>query len=93
MSSTLTSPAVAAALRKVDEANRALVAAITAELAQQAPASNALLDVNAAARRLGISRSDLYLRLSRGDIRSHKVGRRRLISEAAIAEFMAQHEA
>jgi excisionase family DNA binding protein len=50
--------------------------------------------VDAAARKLGISRAHLYRELvSTGRLRSVHVGRRRLIPSSAIAELISAREA
>ena len=46
----------------------------------------------AAARTIGISRSALYLELASGRLRSVKIGRSRVITRAAITEFLAELE-
>jgi excisionase family DNA binding protein len=48
-----------------------------------------LLSVDEAARRLGIGRTKIYDVIGAGPLRSVKVGRRRLIPEGAIADFIA----
>jgi excisionase family DNA binding protein len=45
--------------------------------------------VSDACRRLGISRSRLYLLLSSGEIRSIKVGHRTLVPESELQKFVA----
>lgn len=49
--------------------------------------------ITAAAARIGMSRSRLYELLGAGELRSVKVGRRRLIPESAIADYIARVEA
>ncbi|MGW5376233.1 helix-turn-helix domain-containing protein [Nocardia sp. NPDC003999] len=44
--------------------------------------------VPAACKRLGIGRSLLYELMDSGDLRSVKIGRRRLVPESALAEFI-----
>lgn len=51
-----------------------------------------LLTVDQAAERLSIGRSLFYARLLRGDVRSIKVGRRRLVPAAALDEFVKRLE-
>lgn len=46
-----------------------------------------------ACRRIGLGRTAIYGYISTGELKSVKVGRRRLISENAIDEFIAQLEA
>lgn len=43
-----------------------------------------------AAQRIGISRSTLDRLIAEGEIRARRAGRRVLVSEAAIQEFLAQ---
>lgn len=43
--------------------------------------------------RLGLGRSTVFALLASGQLRSVKVGRRRLVPEAAIVEFIANLEA
>lgn len=57
------------------------------------PAPNRLLSIDAAARRLSVGRSRLYQELASGRLRSLKVGRRRLIPESAIYEYVRGLEA
>ncbi|MEM7057735.1 MAG: helix-turn-helix domain-containing protein [Pseudomonadota bacterium] len=47
---------------------------------------------NEAARLSGIGRTTLYAALSSGDLRSIKIGTRRLISVDAIREWLRQNE-
>lgn len=42
--------------------------------------------------RLSVSRSKVYELLASGDLRSVKVGRRRLVSEAQLAQYIARLE-
>ncbi len=46
------------------------------------------MDVEGAARALGVGRSMFYQLLQRGQIQSVKVGRRRLVPSVAIQEFV-----
>ena len=48
-----------------------------------------LLSIPQACRVLGVGRSVLYQMLSSGQIRSVKIGRRRLVPREAIDEFVA----
>lgn len=69
-----------------------LVAAILATVTEAAPLSNApdrLLSIDEAASALGIGRSRLYDEIGAQRIASIKVGRRRLVSAGAIADFIA----
>ncbi len=51
-----------------------------------------LHNVEAVQQRLGLGRSTIFELIAAGRLRSVKVGRRRLISEAAIADFVASLE-
>ncbi len=61
---------------------------LRAELAERQAGPPELLSVTEAGRRLGIGRSALYQTLARGELRSVKVGRRRLVPADAIADFV-----
>lgn len=52
-----------------------------------------LLSVKNAMERLNIGRSTVFAELASGRLRSVKVGRRRLVPESAIAEFIEALEA
>jgi excisionase family DNA binding protein len=61
------------------------------ELAQQVVARlNGVEDVM---ERLKVGRSKVYQEMDSGRLRSVKVGRRRLVSDAAIAEYIEKLEA
>jgi excisionase family DNA binding protein len=69
------------------------LAAAAAALRDAAHASQddgppALLSVEEAARRLGVGRTVAYGLIRSGELRSHRIGRRRLVSAAAVAEFV-----
>ena len=49
--------------------------------------------IEQASDRLGICRANLYKLLGSGQLRSVKIGRRRLVPEQAIADFIADLEA
>ncbi len=66
---------------------------IAALAASNDPAPNRLLSIDAAARRLSVGRSRLYQELASGRLRSLKVGRRRLVPESAIHEYVRGLEA
>ncbi len=73
-----------------------LVDALRAEArAEMAPDNgpDKLLSINAAAEALGIGRSALYAELQSGRLRSLKIGRRRLVTSAAIAEYINEKAA
>jgi excisionase family DNA binding protein len=75
---------LAAALSELVDAIRAEVSPPTTPLGP-----DPLLDIPAACAAMGgIGRSALYGLLSSGDLRSVKVGRRRLIPSAAIREYV-----
>lgn len=78
-----------AALAELAEAIRAEV---RAEAAPFPSAPDPLLSVADAARLLGIGRSRLYDEIGRGDLRSLKVGKRRLVPSGSIAAFIAARE-
>lgn len=67
----------------------ALLDAVEAAGRVESAAPPALLDIPVAAARLNLSRTTLYGLLDRpGGIRSVRAGRRRLIPEAAIRDFL-----
>jgi excisionase family DNA binding protein len=75
------------------DALRELVRAeVRAELAAQRanPSPPRLLSVAEAADALGLSRALLYRELSAGRLRTVHIGRRRLVPEAAIADYIAE---
>jgi excisionase family DNA binding protein len=81
---------------RLEAAIRELAAAIRDEVAGAAdptPAPARLLDVDEAKALLGIGRTALYAELDAGRLTSLKVGRRRLISAAAIAAYIADRQA
>ena len=81
---------------RLDAAIVELAAALRAELAAKAPPQPGLprlVSVEAAAQALGLARSSVYRLVSDGALRTVKVGGRRLVSEAALAEFIAHAEA
>jgi excisionase family DNA binding protein len=55
---------------------------------QRTPARKLLLEVHEVAEQLSIGRSKLYSYLLSGQLRSVKVGRRRLIPPEAVHEFV-----
>jgi excisionase family DNA binding protein len=63
---------------------------MTADTADHPPS---LHQIPAAMARLSIGRSTIYNLMDSGALRSVKVGKRRLIPESAIAEFISQLEA
>jgi excisionase family DNA binding protein len=49
--------------------------------------------VEATMAKLGTGRAKVFQLISAGELRSVKIGRRRMVSDAAIAEFVARLEA
>jgi excisionase family DNA binding protein len=75
----------------IETATRELVAAIRAEIAASRggePQPDRLLSVPDAAHRIGVGRSMLYEEIAAGRLRSMKVGRRRLIPQGAISDYI-----
>lgn len=74
-----------------------LVEALREELRAEAEASprapDRLLDVDETASTLGLGRTSVYGEIAAGRLRSIRVGRRRLIPAAAIAEYIAERQA
>lgn len=79
---------------RLEAAIQELVAAIREEVAPngRVDVPVALLGVAEASRRLGISRTTLYGEITAGRIRSLKVGGRRLISAAALDDYVYREE-
>lgn len=71
-----------------------LVGALREELrteAANAPRTpDRLLSMDEAANALGIGRTTAYLLVTRGDLRSVKVGRRRVVPSSAVADYIAE---
>lgn len=71
-----------------------LVEALREELRTEADASprapDQLLDVLGAARQLGLGRTVCYRLIDSGQLRSMKVGRRRLVPQSAVDAFIAR---
>jgi excisionase family DNA binding protein len=67
---------------------------VRAEMASHAdqPQPPRLYSIQQAADLLGVARSHLYRYVSDGTIRTVRIGGRRLVSEAALAEFIAAAE-
>ncbi len=77
---------------RLDLALRELAEALREELrseSRSAPAPDRLLGVDEAAGLLGIGRSALYDEIRSGRLKTIKVGRRRLVSDTALREFIA----
>jgi excisionase family DNA binding protein len=73
----------------VDELVGALLeVARSEEAARTTPASTAkLVSIEEAAASLGIRRTAFYGLMRRGEVQTHKLGRRRLVSVASLAEL------
>lgn len=62
---------------------------LTPELQEQLDQLNSRLwPVESVMERLSLGRSTVFALIATGDLRSVKVGRRRLVSEAAITEYI-----
>ncbi len=76
---------------RVTELIRIEEVSMTPELAQQIDKLNSRLwPVEAVMERLSIGRSMVFELMASGELRSVKVGRRRLVSEAAICEYISK---
>lgn len=75
---------------RLEGAIRELVAALAEELQPQQPEPDRLLSVDEAAERLGIRRVSIYRLFAEGQLRSCKVGRRRLIPASSVRELIDQ---
>lgn len=73
----------------VDHLVDALLAAVAAPRDTVPAVTDRLLSLREAAAALGVSRTALYAELSRGHLRSFKVGRRRLIPSSVVAEYIS----
>lgn len=71
----------------------AIRAEVLAELEAERSAPDRLLDVDEARSLLGLGRSTFYSEVLAGRLRTVKVGRRRLVPAAAIAEYIAARQA
>lgn len=82
---------------RLEAAIRELVDALRAELAQATPPAvpppDELLSIPAAAKVLSIGRSKVYDLIDRDELHTLTVGRRRLVSRSAIADFVAAQAA
>ncbi len=80
---------------RLEAAIAELAAALLDELrAESRPAApDELLDIDTAASRLSLGRSLVYREIAAGRLASLKVGRRRLVSSGAIAEYIHRHAA
>jgi excisionase family DNA binding protein len=76
---------IEAAIRELAEALRE---ELGAEARAQASAPDRLLSIDEAAQMLGVGRTTLYQEIQAGRCRSITVGRRRLIPESALAEYV-----
>jgi excisionase family DNA binding protein len=74
---------------RLEVAVRELVDALREELRLERQAGPPpLLSVDQAAERLGVSRTSMYGMIRRGELRTIRVGRRRLVPESAIADVV-----
>jgi excisionase family DNA binding protein len=77
---------------RIDAAVRELVEALREEVQAEVRARTAapprLLSIAEAAAACGLSRSTFYGLIGKGEVRSISIGRRRLIPESALREFM-----
>jgi excisionase family DNA binding protein len=80
------SDALGDALRELVRAE--VRAELAAQRATQVPPR--LLSVSQAAAALSLSRASLYKELSTGRLRTVHVGRRRLVPESALADYIAE---
>lgn len=83
-------PRVQAAMAELVEA---LAEAVRTEAATGPAAPDRLLSIDQTADALGIGRTATYNELQAGRLRSLKVGRRRLVSASAIADYIAERAA
>jgi excisionase family DNA binding protein len=76
---------------RLDTAVRELVEALRDEVRTEAPheASPPLLSVAEAAARAGVGRTFVYNAISSGRLRSHKLGRRRLVGSADLDAWLS----
>lgn len=75
---------------RLEAAIRELASALLDELRPDAETSGRpveLVSIEEAARRCSIGRTSMYRLVARGEVRSLKIGRRRLIAADAIAQF------
>jgi excisionase family DNA binding protein len=70
----------------------ARLAAMVTELVERPVMPPLSFSVDEAARLLGLGRSNLFKLLESGEIRSVKVGTRRLVPHKALEEFLAEHD-
>jgi excisionase family DNA binding protein len=73
----------------VEQLVAALVAAARAGAAPEADAPERLHDLRSAAARLSVGRSFLYDEIAAGRLQTLKCGRRRLVAESAIRDYIA----
>jgi excisionase family DNA binding protein len=81
----MTSPRLELAIRELADA---LLAELQATRPEAGP--DRLLSIDEAAERCGLGRTSLYELIGRGELATIKVGRRRLVAEAAVTDFIAQ---
>ena len=68
----------------------AILAAVRAEAASNGAGPEQLFSIDRAAVLAGVGRTTIYAAIGAGRLRSTKVGRRRLVPVAAIAELAAE---
>lgn len=78
----------AAVRAALDQLAAAMLAQLRAELADTQARPPRLLSIEEAAEACSISRAKMYLLIQAGKIESRTVGRRRLVSEAALRAFI-----
>lgn len=74
-----------AAVREIVEALRE---EMRAEVNARTTAPSRLLSIKEAAEACGLSRTTFYGLIGKGEVRSIRIGRRRLVPESALREFM-----
>ena len=81
---------------EIRAATEALVKALLRAVQDVEPVADLpdrLLGVDEAAAVLGLGRSLVYNLIASGELRTFRIGRRRLVPSGALAEFMAAREA
>jgi excisionase family DNA binding protein len=83
------SPRTEALLAAADALGLAADALRRAARSEAAEGPPRLMSVEEAADALGLGRTATYGLIQSGSLRTHKIGRRRLVSEAAVADYIA----
>lgn len=73
---------------RLDAAVSELVAALRDELRPNTPATPRAYTVGDAAKSIGVSRALLYRYVRTGMLRTHKIGARRVVTAAALDDFL-----